>query len=377
MGDRTLSAVAYRSVESRTKAAGSTTFAGLQRHREGRGLDPLVDPKGFGLIRRSISRFVEDGDRLVLARGVAMLEETRLDTTGSMGHNVAVAFRRLPKTYELLAEGEDAVLGRYDTQMITSIFGDVCDSYVLCRSQAEMDEKIAEQMTMMVPEGGGGDSDEDPQYGLFGAAYLTKAAINDYGLKYYDFTISDARGRFGLDRDTLIRVFGETVFETVAENGHQINPKKLPDLIEVVRDLKKRAHAFFLQVGNNPSVTSFWTEVFGDECVVVLPNTELLPQVKAAIIGLTEGVLDLQSVEDYLVKHDVSKEDAKTIARSLAKIPIGAQAELPNFDKIPPKGSIFANKGDLWPIAGVSEASLGGDLEPELAEAGEGDKIWG
>lgn len=389
MGRATLSAVSYESVAAKTRTFAKATYAGEQRHKEGRGLDPLVDPKGHGLVRRSLSWYEPKGKKFELLRGVAMLEETRLDTTGSMGDNVEIAMGVLPSTFQLLASGDAPVLGRYDTQMITSIFGDVCDAYVLCRSQAELDERIAEQMTLMVPEGGGGDADEDPQYGLFGAAFLTEAMVNKYGLKYYDFTISDARGRHRLDKSTLTRVFGDTVFDVVAENGFQINPKSLPDTRDVVVELKKRAHAFFLQVGNSGGVRQFWTEVFGANRVITLPSVELLPQVKAAIIGLTEGVLDLQSAEEFIRSSstvrgnsfrkqkasEVTKDEARAIVRAISGIPIGAQKALPGFDKIPLKGALFAKKGDLWPIGAAAPAPVDFS-EPEADEDEKADGLW-
>jgi len=374
MGRHVLSTAAYTRVAKEAERAGSATFAGEERRQKGLGLHPLVDPSGGNLydpIRRSISWLEPEADHFVLLRGVAILEETRLDTTGSMGTNVKVAMDVLPSTYELLATGPAAVLGRYDVQMITSIFGDVRDDYILCRSQAEMDERIAEQMTLMVPEGEGYDADEDPQYGLFGGAYLTTVSINDYGLNYYDFTVSDARGRHRLDAGNLVRVFGESVFEKVAENGHgyQINARNIPTTEEIVASLLERAHAFFLQVGNDQNVTSFWRRIYGDQRVIVIPEVRLLPYVKAAIIGLTEGVFDLQSVETFLTSSNLAQDSARLIARAVAGIPIGAQMALPNFHEIPLRGARFAKTGDIWPIghasAPVEAVTDDDDVEPE------------
>lgn len=373
MGRETFSHESYRRVADEAESKGSATHAGEQRKKEGKDLHELVDPKGYGLIRRSLSWLEPRDGYFELLRGVAMLEETRLDTTGSMGNNVEIAMRVLPKTYDLLAKIPNAVLKRYDTQMITAIFGDVSDDYVLCRSQAEMDERIAEQMTLMVPEGKGGDSDEDPQYGLFGAAYLTQTSINAYGLKYYDFTVTDAQGRDKLSESTLVRVFGEQVFEKVLENGHTIDRKQLPTTKEVVRDLLKQAHSFVLLVGDG--ARNFWEEIYGKDRVVLLPRTELLPEVKSAIIGLTEGVLTLETLEDFLVNDaNTSHEDAKAIIRSVSGIPIGAQMEAENFDKIPLKGNLFAKKDDLWPTGDLSTVSEDGKTEGE--ESKKEDTMW-
>jgi hypothetical protein len=82
-----------------------------------------------------------------------------------------------------------------------------------------------------------------------------------------------------------------------------------------------------------------------------VPETRLLPETKAAIIGLTEGNLELSTVESFLIEEaKISPRDASEIKRAVAGIPIGAQVMLPNFAKIPLKGDIFAQKGDLWPI---------------------------
>lgn len=347
---------------------GSATAAGEQRQREGKGLNPLVDPKSNGVIRRSISWLEPQPDeRFFLLRGTAMLEETRLDTTGSMGDNIEIAMRALPKTYKLLTEGSNPLLGRYDLQMITSIFGDTVDRYILCRSHAEMGEKVVDQMSMMVPEGNGGDSDEDPQYGLFAAAYLTSATIKQLGLKSYDFTITDASAHDLITTDDLKRVFGNEVFEKCAENGFDIDPRNLPSNKEIVTDLLKTTHAFILIVGEHQSTIGYWSKIFGQERIVVIPSAMLLPEVKAAIIGLTEGVLTLDSVVTFLMEEaGIDQVDAVRIRNAVAGIPIGAQTMLENFDKIPLRGDVFEKKGDLWPIV----------RKADLSDTGDDKSIW-
>jgi hypothetical protein len=344
-----------RSYEKATGDGRSATHAGEQRKKEGKGLHELIDPKGNGVIRVSKSRYEPNADgTFYLLRGTAMLEETRLDTTGSMGGNVKVAMRVLPKTFKLLAEGPKAILRRYDVQMITSIFGDVVDDYILCRSQAEIDERIAEQMTYMVPEAGGGDTTEDPQYGLFGAAYLTFSSIKNLGLKSYDFTITDAPTREFVSMRNLERVFGPEVLIKAKENGYELDARNLPSTKEIVQDLLKTTHAFVLLVGE--SEASHWGNIFGPERVVIIPSVEYLPEVKAAIIGLTEGVLELGTVESFLIEEaGLSSADAARIKRAIAGIPIGAQAMLDNFDKIPLVGDIFEKREDLWPIKPAGE----------------------
>jgi hypothetical protein len=329
------------------KGGPATGRAEQEAHATGK-LNPLVDPQGFGVIRRSLPRFVQNESGLwELTNGVPMPMETRVDTTGSMGDNVDIAIRVLPHAFEHCS----SVLPGYDLQVATGIFGDVQDNFVLCRPQFEMEaEKIVPQLTLMVPERDGGDSDEDPHYGLFGGAYLTATYIEKIGLKGYDFTASDARARDRLDESQLRRIFGEEVFAKVAENGHKLNRNDLPNTVEVVQDLLKRAHAFFLQVGSNSSTSQFWHKVFGPKRIITLPDTELMPQVQATIIGLTEGTLELKKVPEFLKHANVSERWAQEIARSVANIPIGAQVALPNFSKRPKIGDLYKEKTDIWPV---------------------------
>lgn len=356
MGDRTPSQSSYDdAINKHVQPGQPSTARGFEEVRNTGKLHPLVDPAGFGVIRRSLIRLdVLPNGLFMVTVGRPVAHETRLDTTGSMGSNVEIAIRVLPHTYDLSAK---MLPEGCDLQLATGIFGDCEDHFVLCRPQFEMtSEKLVEQLTLMVPEGNGhGNYGEDPQYGLFGAAYLTSSYNNRLGLKDYDFTTSDEPAREYLDEYQLKRVFGPEVFEKLAENGFQIDHRDLPSTKEVVQDLLKRTHAFFLEAGQAYSNThSFWVDMFGAERVVVLPEIKILPHVQAVIIGLTEGTLSMSEVVDFLTENQVGKEKARIIARSVSNIPIGAQAELRRAvekeHQLPKKGDLFRAKTDLWPI---------------------------
>jgi hypothetical protein len=363
MGYGTFTRDAHTRVQNDATAGGSrsATSGAEERQRRGQGLDPLVDPKGLthlglGPIRQSCPRFELQADSGLwkLTVGTPMLEETLLDTTGSMGDNVEIAFGVLPDSYDLMTAGSHPVLKRYDVQIINACFGDVQDqgTPILCRTQAEMDVKIAQQLTMMVPsKNGGGNGKEDPQFGLFAAAYLTAARINQYGLKRYHFTVSDEPVYETIDRDWLKQIFGDEVVSWAVKNGHEMSNRDLPDTAKTVKDLQTQAHAFFLQVGDRHEVRSQWSKLYGPEHFVAMPGgTKHLHYVKACIIGLTEGVLDLESAQRFLRGHKLAEDDARMIVRAVAHIPLGAQKLYPNFDKLPKAGSLFKEKTDLWPI---------------------------
>ena len=246
MGRETFSRTAYtRAKSEHTREGESSTKRGEQKVKETGKLDPLVDPAEFGVIRESRIRLEEGANGFEVNVGTPVPTEYRLDTTGSMGDNVERALRALPSICELTS----AVLPGRDPHYCASIFGDICDRFILCRGQFEMlADRMVNQLTLMHPEGGGGDTPEAPYYGIFGAAYLTKAYIQRIEMKSFDFTITDAPGRDTLVLEHLKRVFGPQVIEKVKENGYQISTRDLPSVREVVQDLKKRAHAFALLV---------------------------------------------------------------------------------------------------------------------------------
>ncbi|MFZ2049175.1 MAG: hypothetical protein WAV25_02695 [Minisyncoccia bacterium] len=347
MGSRTFSRDAYVKASSLyTKPGESTTARGEQEVRRTGKLNPLVDPAEFGVVRESRIRLEDrEGGGFTVTVGTPVPVEYRLDTTGSMGDNVERAYKALPHTCEHVA----AVLPGRDPFYCASIFGDVVDQFVLCRGQFEAEaEKMVNQLTLMVPEGSGGDTPEDPQYGLFGAAYLTNAYLQRIGLRSYDFTVTDAPMHDLISAKQLKRIFGDEVFEKLKENGQSISAKDLPSNTEIVKDLLKRAHAFAFMVGN--SATHAWTSLYGSEHVILLPRIEYTPHIMAVIIGLTEGTLDLRSSKDFLTERNLSKVEAQGIIDAVAHIPLGAQTMCPNFDKLPKAGDIFKEKTDLWPI---------------------------
>ena len=365
----------YRSTASLAATRGTATFEGEERVRQGKGLDPLVDPRGlekYGPIRGSGNLFVPEGDEFVLPFGVAMPVETDIDTTGSMGGNVNVAFRIQPKVQNLLIQGAGAVLRRYHVQMATGVVQDVLDQFPYQRSQFEPDNEVERQMSLLVPEKGGYDAPEDYQLGLFAAAYLTDAAITKYGLKGYYFSVGDQIGRDVLDPTSrlLSKVFGPDGLEKAL--GAKLPQAKLSTR-GIGKTLLRNWHGFFLQVGGNRYTTDWWSDILGRERVVKLPRTEDLAGVQAVIIGLTEGTLDLQSAHDFLVQAGEPKENAKRIVDACSRIPVGLQATFPNFAEIPMAGARFASREDIWPI-GKNGAKKSEDAKLEGSKPERGDK---
>lgn len=346
MGKNLFTRAAYTSAKASAGVGerGVTARAEAQARRTGK-LEPLVDPSGFGVIRLSLPRVEKRDDGLYeMLVGCPLPIETRVDTTGSMGDNVDIAMKVLPDAFESYSK----VTEGYDIQVATGIFGDVGDNFVLCRPQFEMDAtKIVNQLTLMVPERAGGDFPEDPDLGIFGAAYLCRHYINRIGLKGYDFTATDAPGRGIIAPEQLERVYGEKVWEKIAENGFQLRKGQF-QLADVWEALLDRAHAFVLQVGDNGETKRFWTDIVGKDRLIALPHTKFMPHVQAAIIGLTEGTLVLNDVPGFLEQFNIKSPMIEKIAESVSNVPVGAQQQLPGYENRPQKGDLFEGKPDVW-----------------------------
>ncbi|MDO4611988.1 MAG: hypothetical protein Q4B29_00795 [Candidatus Saccharibacteria bacterium] len=346
-----------------------------QQATETNKLDPSVDP-AVQAIHRSLIRFEPHGEKFRVTVGCPMNIESVCDVTGSMGENVQIMFGVLPETYDLIAKA----LPGYDPQLSLGVFGDVVDDYVLMRPQFEMTaEKIVEYCSHLFQSGTGGDSPEDPQYAMYGAAYLTNAYVNRIGLKGYHFLITDAPMHGTLSLSTLKRVFGHNVLELVAENNHQdaaevaaIDPaikglcnaalegltgREIRDLEmgQLHQDLSKIYHAFLIMVGDQSY--DCWKELYDKNHTIHIGSTRYLPQVQAAIIGLTEATIEPCDIEQFLVNSQVPKNQAQELTRQLLKVPYGEQRRLEETSglKIPKKGDLFASKQDLQPCGFIDD----------------------
>ncbi|KKS37064.1 MAG: hypothetical protein A3G49_00675 [Candidatus Sungbacteria bacterium RIFCSPLOWO2_12_FULL_41_11] len=373
---REWSEATYRSSKSEADKRGSSTFRGEERAQRGEGLDPLVDPAKYGAVREARNLLVPDGEEFVLKFGVAMPVESDLDTTGSMSGNVDIAFRVLPKVQNLLVQGTRAVLRRYHTQIATGVIQDQGDTFPYQRSQFEPDNEVERQMGILVPERGGGDAPEEYQLSLFAAAYLSQTDIRKYGLKGYYFIVGDELGRDRLDRRLLQQVFGASVFE----KAFGPNPSQsLPSIAEVAKKALEDWHVFFLQVGANEDTVKWWTKLLGRERVIRLPKTEDLAEVQACVIGLTEGVISIETLSDALSANRAS--EAERIARAVAGIPVGLQATYPNFTNIPSIGARFRSRNDIWPMdadakTGKLKSSKKEPKAPKTGDKKKDDADW-
>lgn len=340
MGRETFSVESYHAAR-RTygvdHAVGVTKRA-EQQARETGHLSEIVDP-AINPIRFSKIRLNPHQSRWIATIGCPMDIEVSCDTTGSMGGEVDTEMAVLPDLYDAVSN----VLPGYDPQLCLGIFGDVCDNFVMCRPQFEMEApKIVNYLKEMAPQRAGGDSPEDPQYAMFARAYLTDAYTNHIGLKGYHFVVTDATCHYRITREDVTRIFGKDIFDNELKNMTRI-----PSMNQMIKELKNKTHQFIL-VLNSRSAAGFWRELCGEKSVIEIDSTHQLPAVISAIIGLTEGTVDITGIDQHL-----GNKASRNLISQLSNIDVGAQAKLRHamVHPIPKAGDIFTNKGDIWPAA--------------------------
>lgn len=359
MGRETFSVESYRTARRDYGVThdSDVTRKAEQRARDTGHLSEVVDP-GVNPMRFSKIRLNPHQKKWVATIGCPMDIEVSCDTTGSMGGEVDTEMAVLPDLYGAVAK----VLPGYDPQLCLGVFGDVQDRFVMCRPQFEMEApKIVNYLKEMAPQRDGGDSPEDPQYAMFARAYLTDAYTNRIGLKGYHFVVTDATCHSSLNKEQIQRIFGKDIFESELKNM-----SRAPSVKKVVEDLKGKAHQFILIVGDTSGYTvDFWRDLCGENSVIRINSTKQLPEVISAIIGLTEGTLDVTELDAHF------KNRGKRLIQQLSKIDIGAQAKLRHAlpYPVPKAGDIFAKKDDLWPIQpGDSDSEDEAESAPDHIE---------
>lgn len=348
MGSETFSIDSYRRARS---DYGVTSDRDVTRYAERRAqqsghLSEIVDPS-INPVRRSLLRLNPHNKQWIVTVGCPMDIEVSCDTTGSMGGEVDTEMRVLPELYEEVAK----VLPGYDPQLCLGIFGDIQDDFVLCRPQFEMEAgKIVNYLKEMAPQRDGGDAPEDPQYAMFARTYLTDAYTNRIGLKGYHFIVTDTTCHNSIEKEQIQRIFGKNIFDTELKNMSMA-----PSLNQVVKDLKEKTHQFILLIDDcsHDRIVKFWRDLCGEHSVICINSTSQLPAVISAIIGLTEGTLDVSSLEQ---RFDRNRDC--NLLRQLYGIDIGAQEKLRQAlpHPVPKAGDIFENKTDLWPVEDSSSA---------------------
>jgi len=317
---------------------------GRDIYRKTGHLDPLVNI--HGQLRVSHNSMKKDGEKCILTNGIALPIWSGFDGTGSMGENAARAHAALGEINAML----DGIRGRYNPQLATSVIQDVDDEHpVFQMSQFETDDRIAEQIRLLIPDHNGGDAPEDYQLGLAYLMMATHTDISDfYGLKGYGMVVGDQIGREKVSVESVNHHLGHKLQSAMSTKsvGHQLLPKW---------------HIFYVHVGSGDGgerdfATKWWDEILGKGRTVVVPDPNLLAEVQAGLIYVCETA---EPTADGLTAFLTAEGSNKKITAKVAKeiwdwivdggVEFGAQTKLPGYGDIPLPGSVFAHYRHQWP----------------------------
>lgn len=354
---------------------------GRRIYEETGELDRLVNIMGSRRLSHNSFERREDG-LFVLTNGIALPVVAASDGTGSMAENLKRTFAAMGVLDTLLKPIRTGF--GYNTQIATGVAQDVIDRHPVAQmSQFETDERIAEQIRLLIPDGGGGDEIEDYQYLLGYAAWATDLdAVNFYGLKGYFFLMADQVCREEVRAADFQRLTGLTL------------PGQSMTTASICRELAKRFHTFYLQVGSynansrRDEITAWWEKRLGRDRVVVVPDPDFLAELETALIYVTETE---QPTKEQVVKLLVEgTKNNKALDRHQAEkvwgwitdagVPFGAQAKLRAKVgcELPKPGDTFAHFRHAWPTghpkAGENVTPSDDSTPPALPPAHTGRK---
>ena len=357
----TFDAKAYRDSTERMRAKGERVHdAGEQVFRSTGKLDPNVDI--VGKTRVSRNSMVRQGTKYVLKNGIALPIMSGFDGTGSMGENVEKAYYAIPKIEGMLKPLRTS----YNTQVASAVWQDVQDHHpVVQMSQFESDERIAEQIRLLVPDKDGGDAIEDYDLGL---AYLWLATQTDlydfYGLKGYVFIVADMYGRGRVTKRGIKQYLGHDMQED------EVTTRK------ICQALLEKWHVYYFQVGGGGSETKrWWAEKLGAGRVIDVPDSDYLAQVQAGAIYVTETERPTQAgLSKFLLSEE--SNDRRTAGNvwewlQAAEQNFGAQTQLEGYADIPKPGDEFEHFRHAWPL---KHARFAENVTPEEGKEGETSK---
>ena len=238
-------------------------------------MKPEFDPKG--VIRES-----RDSDEHPESTPIII----GLDVTGSMSNILNEVAQQLGMLVTEILERQPVS----DPQILFGAIGDsTCDTYPFQCTQFESDIRIAEQLTQLYFErGGGGNGFESyPLTWYFAANHTSTDSIEKRGKKGFLFTMGDDSYPDKLTREEIEYIFGE-----------DIEKDDIP--IDAVLSQAGRKWEIFhlcLKQGSNMSgywaddpnkIISEWTDILGERAIPVSDYTKV-PQIIVSILEAMAG----------------------------------------------------------------------------------------
>jgi hypothetical protein len=328
-------------------------YTGRRHVQETGAIHPYVDAsKNRGSHNAMIPG--EEPGVFVLVNGIALPFLNMFDGTGSTAHWLEEFFLSAERQYKLL----DGARPRYNTQLASAMVQDVCDrNPVVQISQFESDERSAEQVRLLQPDGNGCDSTEDYDLGLVMGQFIYADIWTFYELKGYFTLTADEIGR-GSVRKADVKKLGQSLDQI--QGGDRLETSA------ICQHLLTKWHFFYLQVPSQGSqmiryTTDWWNDVLGSGRVIKVQDPRLLAEVRAGLVYVTEALHPTrEGLAEFLRggSKQQNAADLDTIWRMVhaAEEHFGAQAQLPGYQDIPRPGDVFAHYRHAWPIGHPREA---------------------
>lgn len=260
-------------------------------------MDPDFDPKNI-VIRES-----RDSEEHPRSTAIILAE----DVTGSMSHVLEATMKGLGVLVLDLLDTKPVT----DPQIMAMAIGDVevGDAAPLQVSQFESDIRIAEQLSKLYLEGGGGGNSYE-SYALawyFAATRTSTDCFEKRGIKGYLFTIGDELPTPYLKAGDLEKVFGPGQLKDLSmEELYQMACQKYEVFHILVRE------------GSNYSekVEKAWKHLMGQN-LIPLDDHKKLAEVVAAVIKAREGF----NREDIMstLSEDTTKSTVSTAIATVSK----------------------------------------------------------
>ncbi|AEV87595.1 hypothetical protein ACWT_6583 [Actinoplanes sp. SE50] len=266
MGSGRWSTDVWTAAENYRAATGQSAFA--YSDSGARQAHPALDPRGVFMRESRDSREHPASTPIVVM----------FDVTGSMRHVPRVLQTKLPQLLGLLTRRGYAT----DPQIMFGAIGDAtCDRVPLQVGQFESDNRMDEDLSRIVLEGGGGggrrESYELAMYFL--ARHVVMDSMITRGRKGYLFLIGDEMPYDTVKPDEVRAVIGDEL------------PQALPTR-EVLAELRRKFEVFFILPtaaghGGDRAILAAWRDLLGQH-VLELDNVDEVCETIAGAVGMCE-----------------------------------------------------------------------------------------
>lgn len=255
------------------------------------------------LLPKNVTRESRDSEAHPESNAIGVV----FDVTGSMGSIPRVLQEKLPKLLGLLTSKGYIP----DPQILFGAVGDwTCDNSPLQMGQFESGNEMEGDLGRLFLEGGGGSGLQESYIEAlyFFARHTETDCFEKRGKKGYLFLIGDEKSWPKVTVDEAESVFGDKIQAPVS-------------LEQLLGEAREKYQVFFLMPktcdysGMN-EIENFWKQLLGQN-FIALKDASAVSETIAAIVGLSEGTIDLDEARKHLSEVGVASKTVATVAEAL------------------------------------------------------------